>query len=60
MYEYLTMRYDYESDDLIEEDEPPVEAETLDEDLGSNEEEEEIRLDTIESDLSDEDDGTEE
>lgn len=58
MYEYLSMRYEYETDDIIEEEEAPDVSEMLEEETpgGDNEE---IRLDTIEADISD-DDGSEE
>jgi tetratricopeptide (TPR) repeat protein len=54
MYEYLAMRYEYETDDIIEEEDAPDVSEMLEEETPGSDNEE-IRLDTIEADISDED-----
>lgn len=57
---YLTMRYDYDSDDLLEEEETADEPEVEMEEFAATEEEEELGLDDIEQDLGEEDDAAEE
>lgn len=53
-YDYLTIRYDYDTDDLLEEEDVSAVPEALEEELGGDDEED-IRLDSIESDMSDDD-----
>jgi tetratricopeptide (TPR) repeat protein len=60
MYEYLAMRYDYEADDLLDEEEPIEVAEMADDDVSSGDDDTEIRLDSIEPDMGDDDDTSEE
>ncbi len=61
MYEYLTTRYDYEleAEELLEEDTPEV-AEMMSEEYSSDEESEEIGLEDIEKNISDDEDENEE
>jgi tetratricopeptide (TPR) repeat protein len=54
-----SMRYEYESDDMLEEEEVAEEREESEEDY-SGAEEEELGLDDIEQDMGDEDEGAEE
>lgn len=55
-----SLPYEYETDDLLEEEEVIDEPEVENEYIGGEEEEEEIRLDSIEKDIGDEEDTVEE
>ncbi len=59
MYEYLTTRYDYATDDLLEEEEAPEEAEIMPEEYRSGDDEEEIGLEAIEKNISDDEESEE-
>lgn len=54
------LRYDYEADELLDEDEGVEETEEIEEEYIGGEEEEELGLDEIEQDIGDEDDAAEE
>jgi len=53
-----TMRYEYESDDLLEEEEPTEDRDETEEEYAGSDEEE-LGLDDIEPDINDDDDGSE-
>jgi hypothetical protein len=55
-----SLPYEYETDDLLDEEEVIDEPEVENEYISGEEEEEEIRLDTIEKDIGDDDDSNEE
>ncbi len=55
-----SLPYEYETDDLLDEEEVIDEPEVGNEYISGEEEEEEIRLDSIEKDISDDDDANEE
>jgi tetratricopeptide (TPR) repeat protein len=59
MYEYLTTRYDYATDDLLEEEESPEEVEIMPEEYRSGDDEEEIGLEAIEKNISDDEESEE-
>ncbi len=52
---YLSLRYEYETDDMLDEEEVLEDVEVVEEEFSANEEEE-IGLDQIEKDLGDDDD----
>lgn len=60
MYEYLTTRYDYDADEMLDEEEVTDEPAVMNEEFTGNEEEEEIGLEDIEKNISDEDEAEEE
>lgn len=56
---YLTMRYDYDTDELLEDEETPDEPEVELEEFTASDEEEELGLDEIEQDMEEDDNADE-
>jgi tetratricopeptide (TPR) repeat protein len=60
MYDYLATRYEYETDDLLEDEDSRGEPDILPEELSGNDDTEEIGLEDIEKNINEDDDSEEE
>ncbi len=60
MYEYLTTRYDYEAEELLEDEDSPVDTEVLQDDFVGRDSEDEIGLEEIEKNINDDEEEIEE
>jgi hypothetical protein len=54
MYEYITTRFDYEAEEMLEDEDSPVDQDMLTEEF-SGPEEQEIGLEDIEKSINDDD-----
>lgn len=59
-YEYMALRYDYDSEDLLDEEETPEVQEVLADEFNDSGDEDVIRLDSIEKNIGDDDDSEDE
>jgi hypothetical protein len=60
MYDYLATRYEYETDDLLEDEDSRGEPDILPEELSGSDETEEIGLEDIEKNINEDDEAEEE
>jgi hypothetical protein len=60
MYDYLATRYEYETDDLLEDEDSRGEPDILSEELNGGNETEEIGLEDIEKNINEDDESEEE